>query len=425
VPGSGSPARPSRAGDPLPGTGIGLVTPAGVGTRETWAGVLANRPTAAHDPALAGLPVTLSCRVPGYDPRVHLSCRQPWRYDRYTQFALTAAREAVADAALDPEHWDGARVAVVLGSAAGGVGTYEQAVRTLHGAGPSAVSPLTLPAFLPNMAAGQVAIDLRARGPALHTATACASGATAIMTAALLLEAGACDVALAGGADAMITPMCVAGFAQTGALSRNPDPATASRPFDADRDGFVIAEGAGFLLLERRDDATARRAPVRALLAGYASATDAHHAVAPHPEARGLAEAVRQSLRMAGALPEDVDHVNAHGTSTPLNDRYEAAMLARLLPAGRASVTSAKGVLGHGMGAAGAVEAALTVLTVQHRLVPATGGHRNPDPCTSDLDVVLAAPRRQDVRLALSNSSGFGGHNTVLAFTPATTGPSG
>lgn len=408
----------SAARPPLAVTGIGLVTPAGPGTGPTWQGILDARATAAIDPELAGLPVGISCRVPRFDARALIGGRHSWRLDRATHFALVAAREAVADAGLRPAEWDGARVAVVLGSAAGGVGSYEQAAQRFAVGGAAAVSALALPAFLPNMAAGQLAIDLGATGPVLHTATACASGAAALHTAALLLHAGACDIALAGGTDAMITPVCVAAFARMGALSRHGDPAYASRPFDGRRDGFVLGEGAGFTVLERHADAVCRRVPIRALLVGVGSAADAHHPVAPHPQARGLEAAVRQALAEAGAGVADVDHVNAHGTGTRLNDSAEAGMIERLFAHRPPSVTSAKGALGHTMGAAGAVEAALTVLTVQHRTVPATAGFAEPDRDTGRIDLVHGGPRRQRVRLALSTSAGFGGHNTALAFAP-------
>ncbi|PYC79485.1 3-oxoacyl-ACP synthase [Streptomyces tateyamensis] len=405
------------AREPLAVTGLGLVTPAGSGVAASWQGVLDARPTAAPDPELAGLPVGLSCRVAG--PAGAPGVRQPWRLDRATHFALAAAREAVADAGLDPRGWDGARVAVVLGSAAGGVGSYERAVERYRAQGPGAVSALALPAFLPNMAAGQLALDLGITGPVLHTATACASGASALHTAALLLHAGACDLALAGGTDAMVTPVCVSGFARMKALSRNPDPARAARPFDAERDGFVIGEGAGFLVLERQADARARWVPPRALLAGAAASADAYHPVAPHPGARGLEAALRLAVREAGAELAEVDHVNAHGTGTPLNDAAEARLIDRVFGRRPPSVTSAKGALGHTMGAAGAIEAALTVLSVQHALVPPTAGFRVGDQDTRAIDLVRAGPRRQQLRLALSTSAGFGGHNAVLAFTPA------
>lgn len=405
-------------------TGIGLVTPAGVGAEETWRRVCSGRPTAAEDPGLAGLPVGISCRVPGFDPRTHVGGTRPWQYDRFTQFALAAAREAVRDAGLEPREWDGARVAVVLGSAAGGVATYEEQCRRLVTSGHQAVSPLTLPGFLPNMAAGHLAIDLDAHGPVLHTATACASGGTAVATAATLLESGACDIALAGGSDAMITPLCATAFARAGALSRRAgDPAAASRPFDADRDGFVLAEGAGVLVLERREDAAARHAPVRALLTGHGATTDARYAVAPRPDGRWLRAALEQAVERAGAVPREVDHVNAHGTGTPRGDLAEAAALADLFGTEGPPVTSAKGVTGHTMGAAGAIEAALTVLTVQRQTIPPTANYRTPQPGTAAVDVVAGAPRPRRIELALSVSSGFGGHNTVLAFTPSASAP--
>jgi 3-oxoacyl-[acyl-carrier-protein] synthase II len=309
-------------------------------------------------------------------------------------------------------------VAVVLGSAAGGVGRYEEQTAVLRESGPAAVSATTLPGFLPNMAAGRLAIDLGVRGPVLHTATACASGATAVQLGALLLQAGLCDVVVAGGTDAMVTPLCVAGFHQLGALSRAEDPAVASRPFDAERDGFVIGEGAGVLVLERQADALARAAPVHALLVGHGATTDAYDPVAPHPAARGLGEATARALAAAGAGAAEVDHVNTHGTSTPTGDRAEAGLLRRLFERSGPSVTSVKGVLGHTMGAAGAIEAVLTVLTVEHGLVPPTAGLRRPAPEAAGLDLVTGTARRGPVRLALSNSAGFGGHNAVLAFAP-------
>ncbi|MEU9186262.1 beta-ketoacyl-[acyl-carrier-protein] synthase family protein [Streptomyces sp. NPDC048484] len=400
-------------------TGIGLVTPAGIGTKETWARVCSGRPTASADPALSELPVQLSCRVPGFDPRLRVPGAQPWRHDRFTQFALTAAQEAVDDARLDPGTWNESRVAVVLGSAAGGVETYEKQHRKFLDTGPRNVSPLLLPAFLPNMGAGQLAIALRARGPVLHTATACASGATALMTAALLLHGGLCDIAVAGGSDAMITPLCATAFAKMGALSTRQDAPSASRPFDRDRDGFVLAEGAGVLVLERYADAADRHAPTHARLAGYGASGDAHQPVAPDPEGHGLQLSLREALRTADASPDEVDHINAHGTSTPLNDRSEAATLHRMFGTASPSITSAKGVIGHAMGAAGAIEAALTALTVEHQLAPPTANFHRFEPDAPPVDLVHGEPRSHRIDLALSNSCGFGGQNTTLAFRRA------
>ncbi|GLX17140.1 MULTISPECIES: beta-ketoacyl-[acyl-carrier-protein] synthase family protein [Streptomyces] len=398
-------------------TGLGLVTPGGVGTERSWEAVLAGRATAALDPALDGLPVRLSCRVPGFDPDALLGARRALRLDRFAQFALVAAAEAVADAGLSPLTWDGARVGVVLGCADGGPGTVEAQHRVLWEEGARRVSPLLLPMQLPNMLAGQTAIELGARGPNLVVATACASGATAIGVARDLLALDRCDIVLAGGSEAMLTPLVMAGFAAMGALSRREDdPATASRPFDAARDGFVAGEGAGVLVLERTADARARGARVRARIAGYGATADAHHVTSPDPQARGAEAALRAALAEAGAGPGDVCHVNAHGTSTPLNDLAEGLMLSRVLT-GDPLVTSTKGVTGHLLGAAGAVEAALAVLTVERSVVPATASLQELDPRLRLK--VATAPTGVRVDLAISNSFGFGGQNAVLAIASA------
>jgi 3-oxoacyl-[acyl-carrier-protein] synthase II len=397
-------------------TGVGLVTPAGVGAEQTWKAVCAGRPTAQADPALSGSPVTMSCRVPPME-------RGPgrlWRFDHGTRFLLTAAREALGAASLEPGDWDPARVAVVVGTAAGGIGTLETQHRKLLTTGHGVLSPMTLPAFLPNMTAGHLALELGATGPSLQTSTACASGATALIIACLLLQSGACDIAVAGGTDAMVTPLCAAAFAKMGALSlRSHDPGSASRPFDKDRDGFVLGEGGGMLVLERGRHAAARAARPLALLAGHGTTSDAHHPTAPHPEGAGLRAATLAALEQTGAGPDDVDHINAHGTSTPLNDSVEATAIRELYPRRPPSVTSAKGVLGHTMGAAGAIEAALTVLSIVNGTVPPTANFTAPDDSTAGIDIVTTAGRAQPVRLALSHSLGFGGHNTVLAFTAA------
>ncbi|MBT2425505.1 3-oxoacyl-ACP synthase [Streptomyces sp. CB00316] len=406
-------------GDDIAVTGIGLVTPGGIGTEPTWDAVCAGRATAHTDPVLAeaGAPVRLACRVP---PRERGRGRL-WRFDPATRFLLTAAREALASARLDPARWDAGRVAVVVGTAAGGISTLEEQHRKLLASGPGALSPMTLSAFLPNMAAGHLALELGATGPSLQTSTACASGATAIITAALLLRAGACDIAVAGGTDAMVTPLCASAFAKMGALSRREgNPGGASRPFDRDRDGFVLGEGCGVLVLERAAHAAARTVGPSALLAGYGATGDAHHPTAPHPEGVGLRAAAREALARAGRSPDEVDHINAHGTSTALNDAVEATAIRELYGTGHApSVTSAKGVLGHTMGAAGAIEAALTVLSIARGTVPPTANFTAPDATTAGIDIVRATTRPQRVGLALSHSLGFGGHNTVLAFTAA------
>ncbi|MFI5617671.1 beta-ketoacyl-[acyl-carrier-protein] synthase family protein [Streptomyces sp. NPDC051567] len=399
-------------------TGTGLVTPGGIGTAATWQYVCDGRSAARHDPELDGLPAPFSCRVPGFG--AHTSgIPQPWRYDRSTHLLVVAAGEALLHAGLDPGDWDPARVAVVVGSATGGIATLEAAHRRLLTTGPASLSPLALTGYLPNLsAAGHLALLLGVTGPSLHTSTACASGATALILACLLLDSGACDIALAGGTDAMVTPLCSAAFAKMGALSRRAgEPAAASRPFDRDRDGFVLAEGAGLLVLERTAHAHARGARPLATLAGHATTSDAHHPVAPDPRGTGLRTAIRRALHLAGAGVEDVGHINAHGTGTLLNDRAEATVIRDLFGARPPTVTSAKGALGHTMGAAGAVEAALTVASITHGQAPPTANFLTPDRATEAIDVVHGAPRRQRIRLALSHSLGFGGHNTVLAFT--------
>ncbi|GGY33245.1 beta-ketoacyl-[acyl-carrier-protein] synthase family protein [Streptomyces anulatus] len=394
-------------------SGLGLVTPGGVGVGQSWEAALAGRPAAALDPALKGGIVRLSCRVPEFDAEELLGARRALRLDPFVQFALVAAREAVADAGLDPATWDGARVGVVLGCADGGPGTVETQHRVLLHEGPTRVSPLVLPMQLPNMLAGQAAIEFGATGPNLVVATACASGATAIGTARDLLLLDRCDIVLAGGSEAMITPLVMAGFARMGALSRREDdPATASRPFDADRDGFVAGEGAGVVVLERAADARARGARVRALIAGYGSAADAHHMTSPHPGGRGVEAAIRTAIEDAGAHPRDVQHVNAHGTSTPLNDLAEAQTLRRVLP-GTPLVSSTKGVTGHLLGAAGAVEAAFGVLSIENGVVPPTAGLRTLDP-RLEIEVPTTVTSAR-IDLVLSNSFGFGGQNAVLA----------
>ncbi|MFI1801178.1 beta-ketoacyl-[acyl-carrier-protein] synthase family protein [Streptomyces sp. NPDC020379] len=399
-------------------TGLGLVTPAGLDTGTTWERLCGGRPTAARDPELAGLPVDFSCRVPPHEARELCPRPRAWQYDRHCLFALAAARQAVSDAGLDPDSWDGDRVAVVVGSGLGGVTALLDQHRKFTGTGHEAVSPLLLPQYLPNMAAGETALLLGARGPVLATATACATGATAIGTAWDLLRSGACDIAVAGGAEAGIHPLVVSGFHRMGALSsRRAAPAAASRPFDAEHDGFVIGEGAAALVLEPASAARARGRPGYALLAGYGAAGDAHHAVAPDPGGAGMALAVERALAAAGATAREVDHVNAHGTSTRQNDIAEAGMINRLFPHGP-SVTAPKGVLGHLLGAAGAVEAAVTALSIAHHRVPPIANFHTPEPRAAPLDPVTVHARAQHIHLAVSHSFGFGGHDTALVLRP-------
>ncbi|HEV2779906.1 MAG TPA: beta-ketoacyl-[acyl-carrier-protein] synthase family protein [Actinophytocola sp.] len=399
-------------------TGLGLVTPGGIGVPASWNAILAGASTAASDPELAGMPVDFTCRVPGFDADELLGRRVAWRLDRYVHLALVAAREAIADSGLDPREWDGSRVGVVMGNALGGVRTFEEQHCALLREGAKAVSSMLIPMMGVNMVAGYIAIDCGARGPNLVTTTACASGTTAIGTARELIRTGRCDVVIAGGAEAGLTRPILAGFTRMGALSRRiREPALASRPFDRDRDGFVAAEGAGVLVLERMDHANARRARVRARVVGYGASADAHHATAPDPSGAGVEKAIRMALHDAGIEPREVDHVNAHGTSTPLNDVTEARAVCRVFP-GRPAVTSIKGVTGHSLGAAGAIEAACTVLSIEQGTIPPTANLDRQDP-DIDLDVVSNRPRAQRISVAASNSFGFGGQNAVLVLAAA------
>ncbi|GGS24203.1 MULTISPECIES: beta-ketoacyl-[acyl-carrier-protein] synthase family protein [Actinokineospora] len=397
-------------------TGLGLVTPGGIGVEPSWAAVLSGRSRAAHDPVLADNPVSISCRVPGFDPAERLGGRKAHRLDRFVQLALVAAHEAVADAGLDTETWDGARVGVVIGSAGGGAETFEANHRVLLEENPAWVSPLLLPMHLSNMAAGQVAMEFGARGPNMVVATACASGATAIGIARDLLVMDRCDIVLAGGTEALLNPVTMAGFARMGALSKREEAGLASRPFDIDRDGFVGAEGAGMMVLERVPDAVAAGRRVRGRVLGYGATADAHHVTSPDPGGVGVQAAIQAALAEAGASARDVVHVNAHGTSTPLNDLVEAQVLARVLP-NRPVVSSTKGVTGHMMGAAGAAEAVFSVLALENGLAPPTANTSRLDP-RIDIDVAFE-PRPVPKGIVLSNSFGFGGQNAVLAIAAA------
>ncbi|WP_424893551.1 beta-ketoacyl-[acyl-carrier-protein] synthase family protein [Streptomyces sp. XH2] len=398
-------------------TGLGLVTAAGVGVAATWDGLLAGRSRAARDPRLAGLPVDFSCGS-DFDAAGALGRRLAARLDRFSAMALAAAREAVADAGLDPAAWDPLRVAVVIGASSACMEHYDREFAWMAAGRPDRVSPMAIMRSIPNMAAGEVGLDLGTRGPNLAVSTACASGATAIGVARDLVRSGSCDIALAGGSESLRARSTAVGFHQMRALSaRGHDPEGASRPFDADRDGFVLGEGAGVLVLERPAHARARGARPRALLRGYGASCDAHHTVAPHPDGRGAADALHTALADAGLAPGDVDHVNAHGTATRINDLAEYRALARVFRT-PPPVTAPKSVLGHAAGGSGGIEAACAVLTLQHQLIPPTANLDNPDPGLP-LDIVRKAPRRARLTTVVSNSFGFGGQNAVLAFSAA------
>jgi 3-oxoacyl-[acyl-carrier-protein] synthase II len=399
-------------------TGLGLVTAAGVGVDAAWHGVTRSAaPSSVRAvPELHDLPCDFMYTVDDLDTDERLGVPATRMMDRFTQFAVIAAREALADAGLDPATWDGDRVAVVIGSAHGGLPFYDQQSLVLMAQGARRVSPKLAPLTTVNSAASSVCMDVGARGPSLGVATACSSGTVAIGTALQLLRAGACDIAIAGGAESVRSRLLIASACQMRAVStRRDDPATACRPFDADRDGFVVGEGAGLLVLERPDHARSRNARVRAEIAGYGASSDAYAAVAPDPDGGGIERALRAAMSDADIGAADVGHVNAHGTSTVMNDLIEATTLHRVL--GEAPLTtSTKAMTGHALGASGGIETALTVLALQHQLVPPTVNLATRD-VRIPIDVVGKEARPAAFDCAVKTSMGFGGHNAALVLT--------
>ncbi|MFJ4949039.1 beta-ketoacyl-[acyl-carrier-protein] synthase family protein [Streptomyces sp. NPDC088760] len=392
-------------------TGTGMVTPAGAGVDETWKAVRDARTLTGPASRPADRPERHCLSVPAFGSDV-LPGRGTAHLDPFMRYALVAVDEAIAESGLDPGTWDGRRVGIVVGCGLGGVGTMTAAQTRLDERGADTVSPYLHPRSLMNMAAGTLAIRHHITGPSHTVVAACASGAVAIGVARDLIRAGTCDTVVACGTDAGVVPVVAAGFAAMGALSDS-FAADASRPFAADRSGFVLSEGAAAVVLEREDVARRRGAPDLGRILGYGFTTDAHHPVQPHPDGAGAEAALRTALEDAGLAPGDVDHVNAHGTSTPHNDRMEARLITKLFPHGP-SVTANKGVLGHSLGAAGAVEAVLTLRTLTTGVVPPTAHTPAVDPELEGLDLVLGSERHQQPRVAVSNSLGFGGVNCAL-----------
>jgi 3-oxoacyl-[acyl-carrier-protein] synthase II len=397
-------------------TGMGAVTPLGLDVASTWEAMLAGKsgvgPITAFDPG--GLTVRIAAEVRGFDPVAHFGPREHRHLDRFAQLAVVAARQAVADSGIDIAAAPG-RVGVIVGSGLGGLASVEQGVRVMGERGPTRVSPYMLPMMIANMAAGQVAIDAGVEGPVSCTVTACAASANAIGDALDLIRVGRVDAVIAGGAEASVTPIGIAGFAQMNALSqRNGEPERASRPFDRARDGFVVGEGAGALVLENLAHARSRGATILAEVMGAGGSCDAHHITAPRPDGSGAAAAIRTALDDAQIGPEQVGYVNAHGTSTPLNDRAEALAIRAVLGA-TVPVSSTKSVTGHLLGAAGAVEAIACIQALRTGLLPPTANLDDPDPDCA-LEHVRGEAREGEIAYAVSNSFGFGGHNVTLVF---------
>jgi 3-oxoacyl-[acyl-carrier-protein] synthase II len=407
-------------------TGMGATTPLGGDVASTWDGLLAGasgvRPLEAEWVERLELPVKIGATL-AEEPTEHIPRVQARRLDRCEQVALIAARQAWADAGFSiptDEHQDIApeRLGVSIGVGVGGAVTLLSQNDILRESGIRKVSPLTVPMLMPNGPAAHVSIELKARAGVHSPAAACASGAEGIATGYEMIRSGRADVVVAGGAEACIHPITLAGFAQARTVStRNDAPEKASRPFDADRDGFVLGEGSGVLILERADHAKARGAKIYATLSGYGITSDGYHITGNHPDGIGQIAAMRAAMDMADLSPADIGHVNAHATSTVVGDIGEAAAI-RNAVGEHTVVTAPKGALGHLVGGAGAVEAIATILSLYHGLVPATLNLENLDPRVQ-LDVVTGTTRKVELTAALSNSFGFGGHNTALLFTPA------
>jgi len=359
-----------------------------------------------------------AAEVKSFDPTGKLEPKESKRWDRFSKFGVIAAKEALNHSGLIIDDSNSGRIGVIIGSGVGGLLTMETQAHVLENKGASRVSPFTVPMMIPNMATGLAAIALGAKGPSSAVSTACAAGSNAIGDAFRLLQLGKADAMVCGGAEASITPLGVAGFASAKALSfRNDDPSTASRPFDSQRDGFVIGEGAGVLILETLDHALKRDATIHAEIIGYGTTCDAHHITSPTPGGVGGAEAMKLALIDGQINPEEVDYINAHGTSTPANDSNETSAIKAALGnhAYQVPTSSTKSMTGHLLGGSGGIEAVACALAIKHEIIPPTINYSNPDP-NCDLDYVPNKAREKKLGVVLSNSFGFGGHNVCLAF---------
>jgi len=401
-------------------TGVGALTPIGNTAKEYWEGLIAGRngagPITRFD--CSDYPTRIACEVKGFKGEDHFDRKDTKKLENFVQFSIVAAREAVADSGLDLAKEDLNRFGVYIGSGIGGIQTIEEQHTILMQRGMKRVSPFLIPKLIANMASGQVSIFLGLKGPNSCIVTACATGTHSIGEAFKVIQRGQAPLMLAGGAESAITALGMAGFCNMRALSeRNDSPQTASRPFDLNRDGFVMGEGSGVLLLEELGRAKARGARIYAEVTGYGLTGDAFHITAPDPQGDGAARAMQMAIEDAGLTPDAIDHINAHGTSTPLNDKLETLAIKRVFGerASNIPVTSNKSMVGHLLGAAGGVEAIATCLSLYNGVIPPTINYETPDP-ECDLDYVPNTARKAAVTCALSNSLGFGGHNTSLLF---------
>jgi len=401
-------------------TGVGAVTPVGNTAEEFWQALLEGRsgigPITRFD--ATGFDTRIAGELKGFDPLTYIDKKDDRKFDPFLKYAVASAVMAVEDAALKTDRVDATRFGVLVGSGIGGLETLLANYEALRTKGPERVSPFLIPMLIVNMASGVISMRMGAKGPSSAVVTACATGNHAIGDAAKIIERGDADVMIAGGAEAIIVPLAIAGFAQMKAMStRNDDPAHASRPFDAERDGFVCGEGAGLLVLESLEHARQRDARIYAEVVGYGMTGDAHHMTAPDPEGDGAVRAMAGALRDAGLEPSAVGYINAHGTSTPYNDKFETLAIKRVFGehARKLAVSSTKSMTGHLLGAAGGIEAVATTFALYHGMLPPTINYEKPDP-DCDLDYVPNQARKQEVEVALSNAFGFGGTNATLAF---------
>ncbi len=400
-------------------TGLGLVTPLGKTVEESWDALVAGRSGAARiqrfDPS--NLDVRFACEVKHFDPLDFMDRKEAKRCDLYAQYGIAAAEQAVRDACFEDNRPSDDRIGVIIGSGIGGIWTFEEQCKLFLEKGPRRVSPFFVPMFIPDMASGLVSIRLQARGPNFCTVSACASSAHAIGESFRLIQEGTADVMVTGGAEAAVTPLAIAGFSNMKALSmRNDDPEHASRPFDRDRDGFVMGDGAGVVILEELEHALRRGARIYGELIGYGMSADAHHMTQPAPGGAGAVLAMEGCLRDARLEPGDVDYINPHGTSTPHGDLAEINAVKRVFGdhARNLVISSTKSMTGHLLGAAGGLEFAICALAIQRGTIPPTINVEHQDPAC-DLNVAANEAIERDVRVALSNSFGFGGHNATLA----------
>lgn len=400
-------------------TGLGAVTPVGNDVETAWTNVINGVSGIGRltrlDPDL--FPAKVAAELKDFEIEKYVDKKEARRMDRFTQYAVAAAKMAVEDANLTINDENAPRIGVWVGSGIGGMETYEDQYRTLLEKGPRRVSPFFVPMMIPDMAAGQVSIVTGAKGINSCSVTACASGANSIGDAFKVIQRGDADAMITGGTEAPLTSISFAGFSSAKALSFDENPATACRPFDKNRSGFVMGEGAGILILESLEHALQRGARIYAEIVGYGAAGDAFHITLPAPGGEGSVRAMRQALSDAGIQPDDVDYINAHGTSTEANEKYETMAIKEVFGdhAYKVAVSSTKSMTGHLLGAAGAVEAIFSVRTITDSIIPPTINYETPDP-DCDLDYVPNAARKQEVHTVLSNSLGFGGHNAALVF---------